>query len=150
MDALDLAVHQTAHDFGLPELARRMGKGEQVLRNKVNPHSESHVLTLREAIAMVLITGDLRIAVEVAKECGGGFAVAEAMPRDVGVVMAFLASQREHGDVARAVEEALSDGQISPREQVDIQQQISEARKGLDVLDAAVGKAAKTGARVTS
>lgn len=49
MDQLDIAVHQTAHDYGLPKLAREMGIREQVFRNKCNTNDDTHKLTLREA-----------------------------------------------------------------------------------------------------
>lgn len=62
IDVLDAAYH-TAHRFpgGVPALAGRMGIVPGVLQNKVNASNTSHHLTLREAMAMQEITGDVAI-----------------------------------------------------------------------------------------
>ena len=72
MDQLDIAVHQTAHDApgGLPNLAKCMGINEQVFRNKVNPHCDTHHLNVREMVAMMLLTNDTQIMDALAIEFG--------------------------------------------------------------------------------
>jgi hypothetical protein len=136
MDQLDLAVHGTAHDFGLPELARKLAIREQVFRNKVNPTDETHKLTLREAVAMMDVAGDTRILEAVCSLFGGEFVrhAERAMPRDL--LRALLAVDAENGDVNRSIKAALRDGRISPRELREIRQEITEARLALDDLDA--------------
>lgn len=142
MDQLDIAVHQTAHDYGLPKLARKMGMNEQVLRNKCNPHADNSPLSLRQAIAMMDITDDYRIldAIEV---LFGRFA-APVEQHGVDVVAAVLRAVAEHGDVARAVEDSLEDGRITPRELAGIREEIREAVTALGVLEGALIDAAQT------
>ena len=58
------ATHATVHDYpgGAESLAPRMGiKSPQVLRNKVNPATDTHHLRLDEAVRMMAVTGDYRI-----------------------------------------------------------------------------------------
>lgn len=148
MDELDIAVHQTAKEFGFQALAEKMGKREQTLRNKCNPADDSAVLTLREAVALVLNTSDTRIAHAFARICGGEFREAERTPR--GVVVDYLASQRESADVTRAVTDALDDGHVTPREAAEVTREINEAIDALQQLQRSVQDAAEQRLRVAS
>lgn len=148
MDELDIAVHQTAKDFGFAELATLMSKREQSLRNKCNPNDDSGVLGLREAVAMVSLTRDTRIAHAFARMCGGEFREASHAPR--GVVVDYLASQREAADVTRAVTDALEDGHVTPREASDVTREINEAIDALQALQRSVQAAADQRLRVAS
>ena len=135
MDQLDLSLHATAHEFGLPELARRMGANHQTLINKLNPHSETHKLTFREWLAILDNTNDLRSLADVCRLFGGSFVPAERRAKPSDLLSALLAADREHGDVVRAMQEALRDGRVSPRELLSIRAEIVEARSALDDLD---------------
>ena len=148
MDELDIAVHQTAKEFGFQPLAEKMGKREQTLRNKCNPADDSAVLTLREAVAMVVNTGDSRIAHAFARKCGGEFHAETHSPR--GVVLDFLDSQRQSADVTRAVTDALADDHVSLREAASITKEIEEAIASLQQLQRSVQTAADQRLRVAS
>lgn len=135
MDALDLAVYGTAHDAtgGMPALARQMGIGEQLLRNKVNPTSEHNKLNLREALAMMLLTNDIRILECLAREMGCTVQ-RQAFPGARGIIDAVLKSDAEHGDVARSVLASISDGKLTEIERAECQTQISEAIQSLQAV----------------
>lgn len=139
MDQLDIAVHNTAHGFdgGVPALAKLMGKGDQVLRNKCNPNNEDSKLTLREALAMMLITGDVQILEGLAAELGYQITPVTTEP-GMDLFSAVLKTASECGDVPGAIQEAMSDGRITPRELHTIITEISQARDSLCQLEASV------------
>ena len=58
------AAYSVVHDYpgGSESLAPRMGMSAAILRNKVNPNTSTHHLTLVEAERLTGITGDMRIA----------------------------------------------------------------------------------------
>lgn len=149
MDALDIAIHQSAHEArgGLSALAKRLGIGEQVLRNKCNPNTETHKLGVREALAVMLDTEDLRILEALAQELGCRVSREPSPQSARGLIEAVLAAEVEHGDVGRAILDALRDQRISPREAAEIKREIYEARTALEVLEASVMRLCQPGPR---
>lgn len=139
MDQLDIAIHQTAHDAqgGLSALARAIGVGEQVLRNKVCPTSDTHKLSLREAVAIMDATDDDRI-LSVLADLRGYTLTRKTLPDSTSIVAAVLLSDSEHGDVSREIQAALSDGKLTEHERAAITKQIHEAQAALDVLASTV------------
>lgn len=139
MDQLDIAIHQTAHDAhgGLPALARKIGIGEQVLRNKVCSTTDTHKLNIREMVAMMDATNDDRI-LEVIAGMRGYTLARKALPDAQSIVAAVLAADAEHGDISREIQDALADGRLTEAEKASIAKQIIEARKSLDVLNSTV------------
>ena len=139
MDQLDIVIHQTAHDApgGLDALARKMGVGAQVLRNKVCPTTDTPKLSLREALAMMDATNDDRI-LHVLASLRGYTLERKALPDASSVFAAVLSASPEHGDVSRAIQDALSDGKMTAAEKAAISQQIHEAHQTLDALNSTV------------
>lgn len=139
MDQLDIAIHQTAHDApgGLDALARKIGLGAQVLRNKVCPTTDTHKLSLREALAMMDATNDDRI-LQVLAGMRGYTLARKALPDAASIVAAVLSADAEHGDVSREIQAALSDGKLTEPERAAIAQQIHDAHTALDVLKSTV------------
>lgn len=139
MDQLDIAIHQTAHDApgGLEALARTIGLGAQVLRNKVCPTTDTHKLSLREAVAMMDASGDDRILAVLA-DMRGYTLERKALPDAASIVQAVLSADAEHGDVSRSIQEALADGKLTEYEKAAIARQIREAQQTLDALNSTV------------
>lgn len=137
MDLLEIAVHQTAHDFdgGLDRLAKLMGKNSQTLRNKVNPNVESHVLGLFDAMAMMIHSQDFRILEVMAAQCGRSVKPLCAEPAP-SLSVALLHVVAEQGDVSRAMEDMLASGRVTVRDRAEVREHVSEARAALDVLEA--------------
>ena len=54
MDHIDQAIYDTVHNSELSakQIAPLMGVGHQVLINKANPQTETHKMSLREAVAL--------------------------------------------------------------------------------------------------
>ncbi len=71
MDVLDAAYH-TAHGFpgGVLALAQRMGVNGNTLMQKVSVNNNTHHLTLKEAMAMQEITGNVSILMSMAATLG--------------------------------------------------------------------------------
>lgn len=139
MDQLDIAIHETAHKApgGLPALAIKMGKREQTLRSKVCPTTDEHKLTLREALAMMELTGDDRI-LSVLADLRGYALERKALPDAASIVQAVLSADVEHGDVSREIQAALADGKLTEQEKAAISRQIREAHQTLDALNSTV------------
>ncbi len=133
MDHIDQAVYDTVHnsEISAKEIAQRLGMSHQVLLNKANPQSEFHKLTLREALAVQLITGNRRIHKAIEVELGLG---ANEKQQHTNILESVLVASREHGDVMRAIHEALEDGRFTLREREQCQREIDEAVAALTGL----------------
>ncbi len=66
------AAYKMAHEYpgGATALAARMGISKHVLNNKLNPHQQSHKLSLQEAEALSILTDDDRILRAFAQSMG--------------------------------------------------------------------------------
>lgn len=139
MDQLDIAIHQTAHDApgGIQMLAQAIGKGHQVLINKCNPNNDSNVLTLREAIAMMQYTSDLRI-LEAAAQMLGCVVERKASPAAKSISAALISAYAHEGDVTRLIQDAINDGKLTIREKAKIRDEIAGTIDALDRLRATV------------
>lgn len=144
MDQLDIAMHSTAHDApgGLPKLANKLGVGETVLRSKCNPNTDTHKLSLREALAMMLLTDDVRILEVMADQLGYKLEPVETRAAD-SVLDAVLLLGSSVGEVNRTIQEALADNRISARELADIRNRSHLAMNELRTLITTVSEFAK-------
>jgi len=142
MDQLDIAIHQTAHSAkgGLEGLARMMGTGAQVLRNKVCPSNDTHKLTIREAVAMMDATDDDSI-LRVIAEMRGYTLERKALPDAPSIIDAVLNADAEHGAIAHQIREAIADGKLTEAERAAITNQIKRANDTLDALRSTVTNA---------
>ncbi|MCF8156428.1 MAG: hypothetical protein K9K35_10520 [Rhodoferax sp.] len=71
LDVLDAAYH-TAHSYpgGVPALAQRMKVNADTLMKKVSVNVESHHLTLKEAVSMQEVTGNVAVLQAMAHALG--------------------------------------------------------------------------------
>lgn len=137
MDRVFFALHLTAKQAkgGLSGLARRLGKREQTLINKLNPMDDVHQPNIGELVAIVDDTDDTAPIEALCALFGGRF-VTRCGDRVGGLMQAVLQADTEHGDVARAIHQALADdGEIDARERAAIMREISEARRALTILE---------------
>ncbi|QZA80256.1 phage regulatory CII family protein [Deefgea piscis] len=118
------AAYHAAHNYpgGVESLAPRMRVGAQVLRNKLNPSTRTHHLTLAEADSLIGLTGDKSILHALAINHGmvcvpmlndGEFAC------DVTVLETVTRLWRLGGHVGQAVDETLADNKV---EKIEVQQ----------------------------
>lgn len=139
------AIHHVVHDFpgGAEALAPRIGRGAQVLRNKVTLEGEagvrrSHEPTLADVSAITRITGDLRVLDALAAEVGAvvlRLPVIEALG-DAALLDMVLSVNDEYGQACAALRDGLADGEIDRDEYARIERETLEAVRGqLELLD---------------
>ena len=138
LDIHDAAYH-LAHDYpgGVPALAQRMGKSANTLNSKVSLNDQIHHLTLREAVVMQEISGDARILHAMAGALGYTCISmrCDASPTTMQQVMNMA---QEFGQVLGAVNEAVSDGRVTPREMQDCERQAAELTAAINGVLASV------------
>ncbi|MEM5384164.1 phage regulatory CII family protein [Paraburkholderia phymatum] len=119
MNILDTA-HAVVHDYkgGCESLAPRVGMSAQVLRNKANPNTDTHHLTLRNAIDVTAMTDDDRILEAWARE--RGFALVKVPDvgncNDAAIVELMGEAWATHGAVGKEICKTLEDGRVELRE----------------------------------
>lgn len=154
LDDVFFSLHQTARRAagGISGVARRLGKREKTLMTKLDPADDTHQPTVGEWQAILLDTGDLQ-SLEAFAAIFDCKLVTRTAETSVSVMTAVLHAVTEHGDVARAIDEAMEDGEITPQERARIIREISEARRALDILEntlASVVVGQETGRRVAN
>lgn len=120
MDVFE-AAYRVAHDFrpdGAVGLARKLGKNPGTFLNKLNPHQETHHLTVGEAVAMSHAAGDTRIVQAMAWEMGGAFVKLPPMEgaSDMELLTLLLVREEKEGVFAETVLRCLDDGRISEKD----------------------------------
>ncbi len=139
------AIHHVVHDFpgGAEALAPRIGRGAQVLRNKVTLEGvagvrRSHEPTLADVAAITRITGDLRVLDALAAEVG---AVVLRLPTidalgDSALLDMVLTANDEYGRACAALRDALADGEVDRLEFDRLERETLESvRAQLELLD---------------
>ena len=150
IDPIDKAVHETVHEFrhmgsgkkGVPALAPVLGMPPSTLQNKSNPNEEYANLTLKEARAVMLATGDHRIVRVLANEVGEACVTLPSIDfaADMDVLDAWGNWQTEIAETVQRIQFALSDGKIDAREVEDVRRELVEDfEKGLALLDVLKG-----------
>jgi predicted kinase len=132
------AMHHTVHDYpgGSESLGPRMNIVPAVLRNKVNPNSSSHHLTLIEADRLMSMTGDHRILNALAQNHGYVLVPVEfdTPASDLAILELVTRVWRTNGDVGKAVDEALCDGKITSKELEHIQDTITQVEQAMHTM----------------
>lgn len=143
MSIADAAYH-TVHDYpgGCESLAPRMRTLEgkpmsvAVLRNKLNPHSSTNVLSLREADDIMALTGDYRMLDALAETHGHVCVkVANDTPAsDMAVLELVTHVWCANGDVGKEVERTLADGRVEAREIKRVRAAIYRTQQALNAM----------------
>lgn len=141
------AAHATVHDYpgGSESLGPRMNIVPAVLRNKVNPNSTSHHLTLVEADRLMSMTGDHRILEALAQHHGYVLVPVafDTPPSDMAILELVTHVWRHNGDVGRSVDDALADGRITKRELEYIKQSIHRVEQAMHTMLARIQQIAE-------
>lgn len=95
-----------------------MARGDVVLRNKLNPNSETHHLNIEEFEMMLDFANRNQDAAEYfAAKAGGVFMKVPDVPEsDLGLLDLFMGTTKELGDVASAFQSAYADGNYTNKE----------------------------------
>ena len=138
------AIYETVHGYRAPDgkargavaLAPRCGMNPGTLSNKTNP-DQGHVLGLAESIPLQLVADDYRILYAYAAALQH---VAYRLPphrdaSDVELLDAYAKVQERCGLKARAIRDALCDGNVTRTELEEIRAAFDdEVRAGLELL----------------
>lgn len=123
-------AYRIGHEFpgSVAGLASLMNKGDVVLRNKLNPNSESHHLNIEEFEMMVDFSNkNLDVAEFFAAKCSAVVVQLPDLPEsDMEILDGFMSAMKELGEVSAAFQKAYSDGDISKREFGDISSEIDD------------------------
>ncbi len=113
-------VYDTAHDFpgGVPALAQRMGMSAKILNNKVKQTVDTHHTTVNDAVKMIDITGDDRIAHGFAALVGGIIVKLADFDNvsDMALLETYTKLMAEFGDFGKDFHATLTDGKITRAE----------------------------------
>ncbi|WP_180061090.1 phage regulatory CII family protein [Acinetobacter sp. YH12124] len=144
MNIIDAAYH-TVHDYpgGATALAPRLGiKSPAVLNSKVNPNTDTHHITLVEAIKIMTITNDYRILQSMNAHLGKVAIDLPQIPecRDTALTDLVLSFGMQGGDVYTLFKTMMADGRITRGEAVDLSKVIHKLHEILAELNAQVHK----------
>ena len=144
MNIIDAAYH-TVHDYpgGATALAPRLGiKSPVVLNSKVNPNTDTHHITLVEAIKIMAITNDYRILQSMNAHLGKVAIDLPQIPecRDTALTDLVLSFGMQGGDVYTLFKTMMADGRITRGEAVDLSKVIHKLHEILAELNAQVHK----------
>lgn len=123
------ALYHAVHDYpgGVAELARRMGLASPTLYGMANPNEAGHGWTLKHIRSVLAFTSDKRPLHALCEESGGVFVPLKPDATSIDGMPEQLAKlAAEFGDVARAAQDAMRDGRITPRELAHFDSQIFE------------------------
>ncbi|MFD1556009.1 phage regulatory CII family protein [Paraburkholderia silviterrae] len=123
MNILD-TVHAVAHEYpgGCESLAPRLGMSAQVLRNKVNPNTDTHHVTLMNVVDMTVKTDDDRVLEAWARERGYAL-IKLPTPENCadGEVIELMAKTWEtNGEIGKEVNRTFEDGRVERHEVIRI------------------------------
>ncbi len=140
MDDLILALHAAARRYpgGISALARELGKREKTLLSKLDPADDFHLPHIGEFQAILHRLGDEDRAqiLDLFGAPFGGRYVTRTQSCSTSLTHAVLQAVAEHGDVVRAIDDALAnDGLIDARERTRILREIAEARRAIGILE---------------
>ena len=135
-------AYRIGHEFAgsVAGLASLMGKGEVVLRNKLNPNSETHFLTIQEFETMTdFAQRNQDVAEYFSEKAGGVFMKLPTMPEsDMALLDLFMGAMKELGEVSAAFQKSYADGDITSKEFAEISSEIDDVLTKLLEFKAAV------------
>ncbi len=136
MDSLDRAIYDIVHSSNINAkgIADMLGLTYQVLLNKANPNNDSHKMSVREAHAIQMITGNHAVVGAMQTE----LSISKRKTAPASVLACVLSAGKEHGDVLESIQESLADGVFTEAEKSAAYKEIDEAIDSLGSLREAV------------
>lgn len=134
LDVLDAAYH-TVHNYpgGVAALALRMGVSANTLTHKVNLNNTTHHLTLREALSMQHMSGNVAVLQAMAEALG--YVCVKAKPAATGNPLHQVAEMSsEFADVLRAACDAIATGDVSPNAMRRFDYQVAELQAAANAV----------------
>jgi len=141
-------AYRIAHEFtgSVVALAAMMGKGQQVLTNKLNPNYDSHHLSIEELEMMGDFTNrNIDIARYFADKANAVVVKVPDAPMDgdMSLLDGFLDITREMGEMSFEFQKSWADGEITKREFQCIKSEVSDVQSKLLAWLAAIERVSK-------
>lgn len=135
-------AYRIAHEFAgsVAGLASLMGKGEVVLRNKLNPNSETHFLNIQEFETITdFAERNFEVAEYFASKVNAVVVQLPTLPEsDMALLDLFMGAMKELGEVSAAFQKSYADGNITRKEFAEISSEIDDVLAKLLEFKAAV------------
>jgi hypothetical protein len=135
LDVLDAAYH-TVHDYpgGVAALAVRMRMSSNTLTHKVNLNNSTHHLTLREAVAMQHMSGNVAVLQAMAEALGYVCVKAKPAAASGDPLHQVMEMTAEFADVLHAASDAISSGSVTPNAMRRFDHQVAELQAAANAL----------------
>lgn len=134
MEDLYFSLHTSVKGGpGIDAVARQIGSTYKSLAGKLNPEDELRIPRLDEFVRILMATQDTDPLDVLCGMFGGRFVSANQESAE-SIMAATLHAVSEGGDVFKAVEAALADGELSDAERINIKREIMESISALTVL----------------
>jgi hypothetical protein len=120
------AFRSTVHDFGVPDMAAKIGVPVGTLYNKANNNESSqHKPTLTDAILVQVVSGDTRVVEAMCHTLGGLFVKVPMLDRvsDAALLEMVAEIHIQSGFFHHEVKKALADNKFTREEHRDIARQ---------------------------
>lgn len=119
--AVEQGMRQFREQNDCALLARKMGKSQNVLIDKLNPDRDTHKLCLLEAASLTELSGDTSLLEGFAAFCGLKlYEQPNAAPSQDNVVKLILRNQGLSGRFCELYERAMSDGMLDNQERPEL------------------------------
>lgn len=147
-EEIDYLVERITRDQrGLSKVwAGQMALSQASLNNKTCSTTHNTHLSPSELLNIMALSGDVRVLHSMADQLGYDL-ISKTTP-GIDLLSAVLVSDKEHGDIGKAIMQAMADGVIDKSEQLNVKQQITEAREALNQLEASVDACCKNGVKL--
>ena len=130
-DPIETAAYDLVHDYrgGAKALASKTNMNAGTLQHKVNPSMETHHLTLKEAVMLMLVTQDFRLLHEICSLLDHACLCSKQYTgmADAEFLNHFSHAVSELGGMASAIHHALEDGKITTTEIRTVRKETLEA-----------------------
>ncbi len=151
MSAYENAAFSTVHDYsqGAKALAELIGVPYSVLLHKVNPNDAANDLTVKQAIRIMLASGDDRMLHGIGADIGASVVVMRV--DDVGdpqTLQALSEAMGRFGTYVETFSAAIADGKVTARELREIDNTLAKVIQKAAYLRAVASAMSKKGRHV--
>lgn len=140
MNALDLAIDATVHDYdgGTNDLAEHMGMSRTILNNKACPTNEHHQFHPQQLLQLQMQTGNWTITDAFVGARNSWMSKHQPVVEQKGVHASMLGIAEHFGQVAHAVNEAMADSVLTERERRECLQELDDVFDACETLKQAL------------
>lgn len=120
----------------MERVATKMAMSANVLRNKFNPDSEYHKLSLLESVVTAGITGDVSVLQSAISMLGFGIFKIDEQKSDSSILHCVFSSIGASATIANLYDKAMADGVVDDKERNSLLNAVTDAERKLKELRA--------------